>query len=62
MAEELDATPAESAKGAPHSRAPAGWTDDEPDGRRSGFGPIGLVAAALLLMVAVYLGATLLMK
>ena len=41
----------------------AGWAD-EGSGDRSGggFGPLGLVAAALLIMVAVYFGATLLMK
>ena len=40
------------------------WAEDEAAGEPRGatFGPIGLVAAALLLMVAVYYGATLLMK
>jgi serine/threonine-protein kinase len=42
---------------------PTGWADDDAAATpRRSFGPIGLVAAALLLMVAVYLGATLLMK
>jgi serine/threonine-protein kinase len=39
---------------------PLAWADE--DGDRRSFGPVGLVAAALLLMVAVYFGATLLMK
>jgi len=44
--------------------APLGWAEEEqaPAPARNGFGPVGLVAAALLLMVAVYFGATLLMK
>jgi len=43
---------------------PGGWAADEAayDRRQSGFGPIGMVAAALFIMVAVYLGATVLMK
>ncbi len=45
------------------SRAPAGWTDEEPPAARggSGLGTLGLVAAAVLLMTAVYFGATMLM-
>ncbi|MCI0701415.1 MAG: protein kinase [Planctomycetia bacterium] len=56
------------AKGAPAKPAPAppldddepAWADEAPERRT--FGTVGLVAAALLLMVAVYFGATLLMK
>ena len=41
----------------------AGWADEGKGERTSGgFGPLGLIAAALLIMVAVYFGATLLMK
>jgi hypothetical protein len=42
---------------------PAGWADEDAAAipRRS-FGPIGMIAAALLLMVIVYLGATVLMR
>ena len=47
-------------------RKQGGWTDEETDSRQNGtgagFGPVGLVAAALLLMVAVYFGATMMMK
>ncbi len=45
-------------------RPRAGWADEEPERRDGGggFGPVGLIAAALLLMVAVYFGATMLMK
>jgi len=44
------------------NRAPL-WTEDElGEPRPSAFGPIGMVAAAMLIMVAVYLGTTLLMK
>ncbi|MBX9580389.1 MAG: hypothetical protein K2X87_08785, partial [Gemmataceae bacterium] len=39
---------------------PLAWADEE-DGRR-GIGPTALVAAAVAIMVAVYVGATLLMK
>jgi serine/threonine protein kinase len=39
---------------------PAWATEEEP--KKARFGAVGIVAAALLLMVAVYLGATLLMK
>jgi len=53
-------------KAAPAAAAgaiPAGWADDDAAAipKRS-FGPIGMVAAALLLMVIVYLGATVLMR
>lgn len=42
---------------------PSGWADEELAAVPTRtFGPIGLVAAALLLMVIVYLGATVLMK
>ena len=41
----------------------SGWADEEPTGQSGGgMGPLGLVAFAVLLMVAVYFGATLLMK
>lgn len=69
MAEETDSSavaassaPAESA-GRP-ARQSAGWTEEEPAERRggAGFGPIGLIAAAILLMVAAYFGATQFMK
>jgi serine/threonine-protein kinase len=39
----------------------AGWADDEAD-KKPGFGPVGIVAAALLIMIAVYFGTTMLMK
>jgi len=42
-------------------RAPA-WTEDQLNERKSAFGPVGMVAAAMFIMVAVYLGTTLLMK
>jgi serine/threonine-protein kinase len=41
---------------------PTAWADDAETERKSAFGPVGIVAAALLLMAAVYYGATLLMK
>jgi serine/threonine protein kinase len=42
---------------------PPGWADDDAAALpKKSFGPIGLIAAALLLMVIVYLGATVLMK
>jgi serine/threonine-protein kinase len=43
---------------------PLGWAEEEPtrESVRRNFGPIGLVCVALILMVAVYFGATLLMK
>lgn len=45
------------------NRAATNWAGDDGDsGSKANFGPVGLVAAALLLMVAVYYGATLLMK
>jgi serine/threonine-protein kinase len=39
---------------------PTAWAEEAPAERK--FGPIGIVAAALLLMVVVYFGATMLMK
>ena len=65
-----------AAKGAPATRAsavkmptsgagaiPANWVDEDVDGKpQRSFGPMGMIAAALLLMVIVYLGATVLMK
>jgi serine/threonine protein kinase len=64
-----------AAKGIPASKAsnptkaspdaiPPGWADQAAVAAvpRKGFGPIGMVAAALLLMVLVYLGATVLMR
>jgi hypothetical protein len=42
---------------------PANWVDEDPNGKvQRSFGPVGMIAAALLLMVIVYLGATVLMK
>lgn len=43
------------------SRSPA-WAMDDLNEKKSAFGPIGMVAAAMFIMVAVYLGTTLLMK
>jgi serine/threonine-protein kinase len=55
-------TPSDTPKPRHPPRATS-WTDDpDPTARTAQFGPVGLVAAALLLMVAVYYGATLLMK
>jgi serine/threonine-protein kinase len=45
--------------------AEAPWADEETSrdsSGKGGFGPLGLVCAALILMIAVYLGATMLMK
>jgi serine/threonine protein kinase len=42
---------------------PANWVEEDPEGKaQRSFGPVGMIAAALLLMVIVYLGATVLMK
>jgi serine/threonine protein kinase len=38
------------------------WAEEEVPERKGGFGAVGIVAAALLIMVVVYFGATLLMK
>jgi serine/threonine-protein kinase len=38
------------------------WAEEEPTGRKRSFGALGLVLVALILMVAVYFGATMLMK
>ena len=68
--------PAAPVKGAPATRAsavkmpassagamPANWVDEDVGGKpQRSFGPVGMIAAALLLMVIVYLGATVLMK
>jgi serine/threonine-protein kinase len=68
--------PAAPVKGAPAARAsavkmaasgagaiPANWVDEDVGGKpQRSFGPVGMIAAALLLMVIVYLGATVLMK
>jgi serine/threonine protein kinase len=43
------------------SHAPA-WTEDELNDNKNAFGPVGMIAAAMFIMVAVYLGTTLLMK
>ena len=43
-------------------RTLAGWADDEPTERKAAFGTLGIIAIAVLLMVAVYIGATQLMK
>jgi serine/threonine protein kinase len=56
-------TPVETARPARGNAAPAGWVDDEPAEKKGGgFGALGLIAAAVILMVGVYFGATLLMK
>jgi serine/threonine-protein kinase len=60
MHEEFD-SPASPADSALPGRAPA-WATDELVEKKSAFGPIGMVAAAMFIMVAVYLGTTLLMK
>jgi serine/threonine-protein kinase len=73
IAEEIDTgavagmgTPVDNPR--PPARIPtrgetAGWTDDEPAERKAGgLGAAGLVALAVLIMVAVYFGATMLMK
>lgn len=61
--------PAPTAKTSPADQQPAAdentrWAEEEATSApaRNGFGPVGLIAAALLLMVAVYFGATMLMK
>ena len=57
------AVPVQKAPQKAANNIPPGWADDAAAAiPKRGFGPIGLVAAALLLMVVVYLGATLLMK
>jgi hypothetical protein len=56
VAPQADAEPA-------NSEAP--WADEETAGdasRGSNFGPLGLVCVALILMITVYLGATMLMR
>lgn len=59
--EKKAAPPAKKAPG--RSAQQAGWADEEPSDRKGGsFGTVGLIATALLIMVAVYFGATLLMK
>ncbi len=66
------ATTGKPAKGAPKA-APApqlepveeeatAWAEEVGPERKAGVGPLGLVAAAVLIMVVVYLGATMLMK
>src|SRR5207249_3962154 len=42
--------------------APLGWADEDATSPKRSFGPVGLVAVALLLMVGVYVGAMMLMK
>lgn len=46
------------------TRATAGWAEEESTGKSggSGFGTFGLIAAAVVLMVAAYFGATMFMK
>jgi serine/threonine-protein kinase len=51
--------PAKAAKSAPAGDDEPAWADEMP---RRPFGPIGIVAAALLLMVVVYFGAMVLLK
>jgi serine/threonine protein kinase len=61
----IPATRASAAKmaGGGAGAIPANWAEEEADGQpQRSFGPIGMIAAALLLMVIVYLGATVLMK
>lgn len=54
--------PASRVRSAPRADE-LGWADEDvPEPRPGGFGPVGLVAAALFIMVTVYIGATLLMK
>jgi serine/threonine-protein kinase len=60
MADEVDNANGNS-KG-PELGELAGWADDASTERKAAFGPLGLIAAAVLLMVVVYLTATLLMK
>jgi serine/threonine protein kinase len=43
------------------SRVPA-WAAEDLNDKKNAFGPVGMVAAAMFIMVAVYLGTTLLMK
>ncbi len=74
MAEELDDVPsiesvvpveraAATRRPVPARGDQAAWTEDEQGDRKGGgFGTIGLIAAAVLIMVAVYFGATVLMK
>ena len=41
----------------------ASWADEEQtDEKPNGFGPVGMIAAAMFIMVAVYLGTTILMN
>lgn len=48
---------------APAAQRPPSWTEEElNEPKPSAFGPIGMVAAAMFIMVVVYLGTTLLMK
>jgi serine/threonine protein kinase len=67
MAEEMDTGAVASSQtptSIPHSNRPApnGWVDEPAPTGKKNFGPIGLVAVAVLIMVAVYFGATQLMK
>ena len=69
MADEIDTgahaghTPVELPTPTPKRGAPAGWVDEPaPRAKGGGFGPAGLNVAAVLIMVAVYFGATQLMK
>ncbi len=57
-------TPVEDEAPPAVDKVPMGWTEDEKatDQGNGSMGPLGLVAFAVLLMVAVYIGATLLMK
>ena len=74
MAEELDDVPsiesvvpveraASTRRPVPARGDQAGWAEeDQGDRKGAGFGTIGLICAAVLIMVAVYFGATVLMK
>ena len=64
--EEYDSSGSAVATANPHdtpipSRVPA-WAEDDLNDKKSAFGPVGMIAAAMFIMVAVYLGTTMLMK
>ena len=56
-------TPVETEAVPRGGRPPGGWADDDPGERKVGmFSTVGLIGIAVLLMTAVYFGATVLMK
>jgi serine/threonine protein kinase len=63
-ADEAPAEPAPAKKSRVRvpARQDSRWVDDSADRSGGGFGAVGLVAAAVLIMVAVYFGATMLLK